>query len=60
MQLSTNLLTTGSTKHFYRLNILCLSNSIFRFQNGCNEVVIEPRGVQFWSEMMLVISNQVL
>ena len=28
-----------------------------RFQNGCNKVVSEPRVVQFWSEMILVISN---
>ena len=29
-----------------------------RFQNGCNKVVIEPRIVQFWSEIILVISNR--
>ena len=29
-----------------------------RFQNGCNEVVIEPRVVQFSSEIILVISNR--
>ena len=29
-----------------------------RFQNGCNKVVIEFRVVQFWSEIMLVISNR--
>ena len=29
-----------------------------RSQNGCNKVVIEPRVVQFWSEIVLVISNQ--
>ena len=29
-----------------------------RFQNGCNKVVIEPCVVQFWSEIILVISNQ--
>ena len=28
-----------------------------RFQNGCNRVVIEPRVVQLWSEIILVISN---
>ena len=28
------------------------------FQNGCNKVVIEPRVVQFWSEIILVISNR--
>ena len=30
---------------------------IVRFQNGSNKVVIEPRVVQFWSEIKLVISN---
>ena len=31
---------------------------VFRwFQNGCNKVVIEPRVAQFWSEIILVISN---
>ena len=29
-----------------------------RFQNGCNKVVIELRFVQFWSEIILVISNR--
>ena len=29
-----------------------------RFQNGFNKVVIELSGVQFWSEIILVISNQ--
>jgi len=29
-----------------------------RFQNGCNKGAIELRVVQFWSEIMLVISNQ--
>ena len=29
-----------------------------RFQNGCYKVVIEPRVVQFWSEILLVISNR--
>ena len=29
-----------------------------RFQNGCNKVATELRVVQFWSEIMLVISNQ--
>ena len=28
------------------------------FQNGCNKVVIEPCAVQFWSEIILVISNR--
>ena len=29
-----------------------------RFQNGCNKVVIELRVLQFWSEIILVISNR--
>ena len=29
-----------------------------RFQNGCNKVVIEVRVVQFWSEIILMISNR--
>ena len=29
-----------------------------RFQSGSNKVVIELSGVQFWSEIILVISNQ--
>ena len=29
-----------------------------RFQNGFNRVVTELSGVQFWSEIILVISNQ--
>ena len=31
-----------------------------RFQNGCNKVAIKLRVVQFWSEIILVISNQIL
>ena len=31
-----------------------------RFQNGCNKVVTELSGVQFWSEIILVISNRPL
>ena len=30
-----------------------------QFQNRCNKVVIEPRVVQFWSEIILVISAQI-
>jgi len=29
-----------------------------RFQNGCNKVAIELRVVQFWSKIIIVISNQ--
>ena len=42
-------------------SIKCLNwpSPVFgRFQNGCNKVVIEPRVVQFWSEIILVISNR--
>ena len=41
-------------------SIKCLNwpSPVFRrFQNGCNKVVIEPRVVQFWSEIILVISR---
>ena len=35
------------------------SSPVFeRFQNRCNKVVIEPRVVQLWSEIILVISNR--
>ena len=30
-----------------------------RFQNGSNKVAIELRVVQFWSEIILVISDQI-
>jgi len=36
----------------------CFSPKIVRFQNGSNKVAIELRVVQFWSEIMLVISNR--
>ena len=29
-----------------------------KFLNGCNKVVIELHVVQFWSEIILVISNR--
>ena len=35
-----------------------LSPVFGQFQNGCNKVVIEPCVVQFWSEIILVISNR--
>ena len=39
--------------------IIELTKPLFgRFQNGCNKVVIEPLVVQFWSEIILVISNR--
>jgi len=33
-------------------------DKIVRFQNGSNKVAIELSGVQFWSEIILVISNR--
>ena len=29
-----------------------------RFQNGCKKVAIELQAAQFWSEIILVISNE--
>ena len=31
---------------------------MLRFQNGCNKVVIEFHVLQFWSEIIRVISNR--
>jgi len=33
-------------------------DKIVRFQNGSNKVAIKLRVVQFWSEIILVISNR--
>ena len=53
MNLISNQLSTTSIKY------LNWPSPVFeRFQNGCNKVVIEPRVVQFWSEIILVISNR--
>ena len=36
--------------------IIEMTKPVFgRFQSGCNKVIIEPRVVQFWSEIILVI-----
>ena len=35
-----------------------MGDYIVRFQNGCNKVVIELCVVQFWSEIICVISNR--
>ena len=52
MNLISNQPSTTSIKY------LNGPNPVFgRFQNGCNKVVIEPCVVQFWSEIILVISN---
>ena len=50
MNLISDPLSTASVK--------CLNWPSPVFQNGCNRVVIEPRVVQFWSEIILVISNR--
>ena len=43
----------------FKLAQYCINSSVFgRFQNGCNKVVFEPCAVQFWSEIILVISNR--
>ena len=53
MNLISNRLSTASTKYFN------WPSPVFRrFQNGCNKVVIEPRVVQFLSEIILVITNR--
>ena len=53
MNLISNRLSTASTKY------LNWPSPVFgRFQNGCNKMVIEPRVVQFCSEIILVISNR--
>ena len=53
MNLISNRLSTASIKY------LNWPSPVFRrFQNGCNKVVIEPRVVQFWSEIILVITNR--
>ena len=53
MNLISNRLSTTSIKY------LNWPSPVFgRFQNGCNKVVIEPRVVQFWSQIILVISNR--
>ena len=31
---------------------------LWRFQNGCNKVITEPCVGQFWSEIILMVSNQ--
>ena len=53
MNLISNRFSTTSIKY------LNWPSPVFgRFQNGCNKVVIEPRVVQFWSQILLVISNR--
>ena len=53
MNVISNQLNTASIKY------LNLTSPVFgQFENGCNKVVIEPRVVQFWSEIILVFSNR--
>ena len=47
LYLSLNQLTTGSTKHLYRLKNPDSERLNLRFQNGCNKVIIELPVVQF-------------
>ena len=54
MNLISNRLSTASIKK----NLNWPSPVFERFQNGCNKVVIEPRVEQFWSEIILMISNR--
>ena len=50
MNLISNRLSTASVKY------LNWPSPVFgQFQNGCNKVVTEPRVVQFWSKIILVI-----
>ena len=41
-----------------KLCCYCFYPKIVQFQNGSNKVVIELCVVQFWSEIILVISNR--
>ena len=50
LQLSLNELTTESTKHLYRLKD--------PISKRLNSVAIELHIAQFWSEIVLVLSNQ--
>ena len=53
MNLISNRPSTASIKYLKR------PSPVFgKFKNGCNKVVIEPRVVQFWSEIILVVSNR--
>ena len=53
MNLVSNRLSTASIK----IIVLTKIPAFGWFRNGCNKVVIEPRVVQFWSEIILVITN---
>ena len=54
MNLISDRLSTASIKY------LTWPSPLFGwFENGCNKVVTDPRVVQFWSEIILVISAQI-
>ena len=54
MSLILNRLSTASIKYLNR------PSPVFgQFKNGCNKLVINPRVVQFWFEMVLAISAQI-
>jgi len=36
----------------------CFSPKLVRFENGSNKVAIELRAIQFWTEIIPVISNR--
>ena len=43
-------------EEYHVANFATFVSKTLVFQNGCNKVVIEPCAVQFWSEIILVIS----
>ena len=47
----------GFQQTSYLINKILVLTEFCDFKNGCNEVVIELRVLQFWSEIILVISN---
>ena len=52
-EFNSNRLNTASIKYLNGLS------PIFRrFQNGCNKVVIESSVMQFWSKIILMITNR--
>ena len=53
MNLISNQLSAALIKYLNR------PSPVFgQFRNGCNKVVVEPCVMQFWSEIILVISNR--
>ena len=52
--LFTNRLSTAPIKYFNWPSPL-----LGWFQNGCNKVIIEPRVVQFWSEIILLRARSI-